>query len=338
MISGTSSLALEDNGERVATGLPRTSPRGLFGRPGKARSATTYLYLLPAVILLVGIFAVPLVQAVVLSLQKSAGLAGTSGWAGLRNYEDEFKDPLFWQIALQTVIWTVGVVVTTVVVALSLAALLQGRFRGRTVLRVALMIPWASSLAVSAVIWGFALQPNGLVDRTMTMLGLHVLEVPWLANTPQVTIVLIAVGIWASVPFGTVLLSAAMQAIPREIYEAASLESRSQVKRAWFITIPMLKQVLLIVTMANFVTVFNSFPIIYVMTDGGPINKTEILATYLYEKAFSDYDFGHAAALAVIVTVVLLAASLLYVRLLLHSSLKVGIGSQMARGRPGSNP
>jgi multiple sugar transport system permease protein len=316
----------------VTAGTPSqtTSQGPIRGRRRLSIRGTTYLYLVPAGLLLTGIFAVPLVQAVVLSLQKSVGLAGTSGWNGFGNYTDELRSSLFWQIALQTVIWTVGVVVTTVVVALALAGLLQGHFRGRSSLRLALMFPWATSLALSAVVWGFALQPNGLVDRTMSLLGLRSLEVPWLGNTPQVTIVLILIGIWASVPFGTVLLYAAMQAVPRELYEAAALESRSRIKRDWFITIPLLRQVILIVTMANFVTVFNSFPIIYIMTDGGPINKTQILATYLYQKAFSEEDFGHAAALAIIVTVVLLGAALLYVRLLLRSSLRASVGDLRA--------
>jgi len=287
------------------------------GRPG-LRQAGAYLYLLPAGLLLVGVFAIPLVDSVILSLHKSAGLAGTAGWAGTTNYKDELSSDVFWNIARQTAVWTIGVVVITTVVSLVLASLLRKPFRGRTMFRVLIMFPWASSLAISSVIWKFALEPNGLVDRSLELVGLRSLIRPWLANTPQATIVLILVGVWASVPFTTVILSAGMRAIPDEIYEAFSLESSNPLRRDWYITIPLLRSVLLISLMSNFIVVFNSFPVIYVMTGGGPVNKTDILATYLYETAFADLDIGHASAIAILVSVVLLVLTFIYIRLLVY--------------------
>jgi multiple sugar transport system permease protein len=292
-----------------------TPPRR--GRPA-LRQAGAYLYLLPAGLLLIGVFAIPLVDSVVLSLHKSAGLAGTSGWAGTSNYKDELSSSVFWNIARQTAVWTIGVVVITTVASLFLASLLRKPFRGRTLFRVLIMFPWASSLAISSVIWKFALEPNGLVDRSLELVGLRSLIRPWLANTPQATIVLILVGVWASVPFTTVILSAGMRAIPDELYEAFSLESSNPFRRDWYITIPLLRSVLLISLMSNFIVVFNSFPIIYVMTGGGPVNKTDILATYLYETAFADLDIGHASAIAILVSVVLLVLTFIYIRLLVY--------------------
>jgi multiple sugar transport system permease protein len=289
-------------------------------RPARAktRAGRVYLYLVPAAVMLVAIFAVPLADSVVLSLQNSVGIAGTAGWAGFSNFAAELSSSVFWQITWQTIIWTVGVVSLTTVISIVLASLLRQAFRGRTIFTALLMIPWASSIAVSAVVWLFAFEPNGLVDRTLTVLGLKGLILPWLANTPQSMVVLILVGVWVSVPFTTLIISAGMNGIPREIYEAASLESTSRLHLEWFITRPLLRHVILVSLMANFVVVFNSFPIIYVMTGGGPINNTNILATYLYEKAFTDLEFAQASAIAVLVSVFLLTITFIYVRFLIN--------------------
>lgn len=286
--------------------------------PARRAAGRVYLYLLPAGALLIGVFAVPLVDAIVISLQKSAGLAGTSGWAGFSNFAQELQSRVFWQVAWQTVIWTVGVVSLTTVISLILASLLRAPFRGRTLCTALLMLPWASSIAVSGIVWLFALEPNGLIDGTLTSLGLKRLIVAWLANTPQAMVVLILIGVWLSAPFTTLIISAGMKAIPREIYEAASLESSSWWHHEWFITRPLLRHVILVSLMANFVVVFNSFPLIYVMTGGGPIDNTSILAVYLYEKGFTDLEFGQASAIAVLVSVVLLAATFVYVRFLIN--------------------
>jgi multiple sugar transport system permease protein len=295
---------------------PGTEPGGRA--PSRLRSARVYLYLLPAAVLLVAIFAVPLAESVILSLQKSAGLAGTSGWAGFANFTRELKNGLFWQVAWQTVIWTVAVVGLTTIISIVLASLLREPFRGRGVVRSLLMIPWASSIAVSAIVWQFGLVPGGLIDRSLTLVGLKSAILPWLANTPQAFVVLIFVGVWVSVPFTMLIILAGMNGIPKDVYDAASLESPSRIRLEWSITLPMLRHVILISLMSNFVVVFNSFPIIYVMTQGGPVNKTNILATYLYEKAFTDLDFGDSSAIAVVVSLALLVATFIYVRMLVH--------------------
>jgi len=287
-------------------------------RLARRRTAGSWLYLLPAALLLTGVFAVPLAESFVLSLQKDAGMAGTAGWAGLHNYAGELSSGVFWQVAWQTALWTVGVVGLTLVVSFVLASLLRSPFRGRTACRTLLMIPWASSIAVSAVVWQFGFAPNGLIDRTLQLFGLSSLIEPWLANTPQSMVVLILVGVWVSVPFSTVMILAGMSGIPHELYDAAALESSRALHSERYITLPLLRHVLLIATMSNFVVVFNSFPIIYVMTGGGPINRTNILATYLYQEAFQDLEFGHASAVAVLVSVFLLSVTFVYVRVLVH--------------------
>lgn len=287
------------------------------------------LYVVPAAILIGLVFLLPLIQSLVFSLQKSAGVAGTKGWNGLGNYSDELHSTTFWQVGLQTVVWTIAVLLLTILISLVLAVLLEDPFPGRKYFRVLLMTPWAVSMAVSAVVWSFALQPNGLVDATLRAVRLQQLIRPWLANTPTATVMLILVGTWVSVPFNTVLISAGMSAIPPAIYEAADLESDKRIGRVWFITLPLIRPVLRVAVLAGFISIFNSFPIIYIMTGGGPVYKTHIYATYLYDLAFINLDMGHASAIAVMVSLILLATSLLYVRVVSDRGYRKGSYEQV---------
>ncbi len=299
----------------VTSVTPAAGPRG--GERARLPDGLwrLYAYLLPAALLLAAVFAIPIVQTVWLSLHTQEGLSPEKTWVGLANYRDLFADGTFWRVFAQTVVWTVSVVGVTTVAGFAVAHVLHARFRGRWLFRVVLMLPWATSLALSAVVWRFAMSPKGLVNESISLLGLGEVSVAWLADVPQAALAVIYVGIWGSVPFTAVMLVAAMRSIPDSIHEAAELDGAGALARAFFVTLPMIRRVLLVVTLSNFVLVFNSFPIIYVMTGGGPVNKTDILATYLYRTGFSgDFDIGTASAIAVVILVLLLVMSIVYVR------------------------
>jgi multiple sugar transport system permease protein len=301
----------------VATASHRLNVRRRGGESARLPDGRwrLYGYLLPAAILLVAVFAVPIVQTVWLSLHTQEGLSPVKTWSGLANYRHLFDDGIFWRIFLQTIVWTVSVVGLTTIIGFAVAHVLRAGFRGRWLFRVVLMLPWATSLALSAVVWRFAMSPRGLVNESISLLGLGEVSVAWLANVPQAAFAVIFVGIWVSVPFTAVMLAAAMRSIPGELYEAAELDGSRALATSLHITLPMIRRVLLMVTLSNFVVVFNSFPIIYVMTGGGPVNKTDILATYLYRTGFSgDFDIGTASAVAVVILVLLLILSVFYVR------------------------
>jgi multiple sugar transport system permease protein len=277
-------------------------------------TAGTYVYLLPAGLLLLAVFAIPLGWSVVMSLQESAGVMGTKGWAGLDNYVEVLGRPVFWNVVTQTLVWTVGVLAVTTLLSILLALLLHRPFRGRTLVRVVLMLPWASALAISAVVWSFGLREAGVVNHTLRVLGLEFLVRDWLVVPPDSTIVLILIGAWASIPFTVMMLSAAIKSIPGEIFEAVSLETSNPFVRDWYFTIPLMKRMIQITLMSNAIVVFNSFPIIAVLTGGGPANKTDILATYLYKLAFRNQEFAEASAIAVLVSIALVIPTVIYAR------------------------
>jgi len=284
---------------------------------------SAYLYLLPAGLLILFVFGYPTIQSILLSVQRNKGIRDPGRFIGIDNFVELSRSPIFWQVTWQTFIWTIGVVGVTTVLAFILAVILNQNFTGKAIFRTLVILPAATSLAVSAMVWKYAFDPNGLVNHTLSGFGSTDNGIPWLADNPQAMAAIIFVGILVSVPLTAVMIAASMRSIPRDLYEAAALDGASRLSQTMRITLPLSRTMILITTLANFVVAFNSFPIIFVMTNGGPINRTDILATYLYQEGFQILNFGLASALAVVVLVILLVLSLGYVHLLIHRT-KVG--------------
>lgn len=285
----------------------------------RVRIRATVFYLVPATALLAGVFLIPLAGSFTMSLQNNAGLAGTEGWAGLDNYARILQSKIFWDVTVQTLVWTVGVVSMTMVVSIGLALLLRRPFWGRGLVRVLLMLPWAAALSVSAVVWSFGLRETGLINETLRDVGLSQFAQQWLSQPPQSVVTLILIGTWASIPFTVLMISAGMRSIPAEIFESVSLETSNPFARDWFFTIPLAKRTIQITAMANAIVIFNSFPLINVLTGGGPANKTHILATFLYSEAFRSQRFADASAIAVLVSLALIVLAAAYARQILGS-------------------
>jgi multiple sugar transport system permease protein len=304
-------------GLRVGASASTSSAAGARRRR-RRRFDSAYLYLLPAAALIVFVFGYPTLQSILLSVQRNKGIRDPGRFIGIDNFVELWRSPVFWQVTWQTFVWTVGVVGVTTILAFVLALILNQQFRGKSIFRTIVILPAATSLAVSAMVWKFAFDPDGLVNHTLAGFGPTEGGIPWLANNPQAMIAIIFVGILVSVPLTGVMIAAAMRSIPRDLYEAAAIDGASRLTQTFRITLPLTRTMLLITTLANFVVAFNSFPIIFVMTNGGPINRTDILATYLYQQGFQILNFGLASALAVVVLVILLVLSLAYVHLLIH--------------------
>src|SRR5262249_9941838 len=268
--------------------------------------------------LLAFIFGYPTIQSVILALQRNKGINDPGRFIGIDNFVQLSRDPIFWQVTFQTLVWTFGVVAFTQVLAFFLALIINQRFRFKAVFRTLVILPAATALAVSAMIWRYSFDPNGFVNHTLAGFGSTDNGIAWLADNPQAMIAIIFVGIVVSVPLTAVMIAAAMRSIPHELYEAAAIDGANRISQTLRITLPLTRTMLLITTLANFVVAFNSFPIIFIMTNGGPINRTDILATYLYEQGFQILNWGLASAMAVVVLIFLLIVSVTYVHLLIH--------------------
>lgn len=274
------------------------------------------LMIVPSLLLAVGIIGYPILDLAWTSSQEVSRFGKLTGFVGWENFAEVFADPLFWSSLWRTGIWTVCVVVGTLAISLPVAIILNDDFYGRGLARVIIMLPWSISLTMTAVVWRWALNGRaGLLNATLMDLGIIDQPVEWLATASTAFVVEILVGILVSIPFTTTILLGGLSAMPQDTYEAAMVDGASGWDQFRHITLPLMKPFINIAIVLNVIYVFNSLPIIWVMTEGGPANGTDILVTYLYKLAFRFGQLGKAAAISLIMFGVLLLFTLLYVAL-----------------------
>ena len=279
-------------------------------------AGTALPWLAPAAALVLGLIAFPIVLAIVASVSTQSLVGTLTGWAGLANFQRILADPEFWDVLRNTVLWTAWVVGLTTLTGLGLALLLDADWWGKRALRFALIIPWATSLAISSVIWKRMLDSQyGTINLLLQAAGLIHQPIAWLSKPSTSLPVMIVVGVMVSIPFTAFVLLAGLRTIPHELTEAAATMGAGYVKKTWYITLPLLRPFISLTVLLNVVWVFNSFPIIWILTNGGPASQTDILITYLYKKAFALTDVTGASAVAVFGFTALLAIGLLYWRL-----------------------
>jgi ABC-type sugar transport system permease subunit len=270
----------------------------------------------PALLLIFAVVLWPafeMARTSVLEISRS-GLA--KGFIGLENFERLFADPDLVGILTRTLTWVVVAVTVTILVSLALASLLNAAFPGRRLVRWALIVPWAASVVMTATIWRWMLDGfYGIINRILLDLGF--LSGPindWLGNPSTAFLWLMFVAIFVSLPFTTYVLLAGLQSIPRDIYEAAKMDGSTGWRTYRHITLPLLRPALLVAAIINMINVFNSFPIIWAMTKGGPGSLTDTTTTHMYKLAFQLLDVGQSAAMAVVNFAVILVFVLLYLR------------------------
>lgn len=283
--------------------------------PRAARDATlAFLCLAPATLLLAAVFLYPVAITLADSVSHVSALSGREGLGTLDNWRSILSNEVFVRGVLpRTALWTVGVVGITLAASLPSALLLNRPFRGRKWARTAVLLPWAVPLPISAIVWRFILDGQiGTLNAALARLGV---EGPvWLARAGTAMPMVILVGVWVSIPFTVVTLLAGLQGISAEVAEAAALDGAVGWRLFRHVTLPLLRPVLNVSLVLNTIYVFNSFPIIWVLTQGGPAGSTDILITYLYKTAFRFSRFGDAQAMGVVSFLALLGFSWLYLR------------------------
>ncbi len=279
----------------------------------RSRSIKPLLFILPSFLLAFVIIAYPIMDLVRLSFNDVGTFGEMRGWIGLLNYQDVVEDDLFTEVLLRTFYWTLFVVGGTIAVSIPIALILNEDFYGKGIARTVIMLPWAISLAMTAVIWKWLLNPDyGMLNHLLRSVGIIHENLGWLADASTAFPLQIIIGILVSVPFTISILMGGLTSIPSDIYEAAYLDGSSYWQRFRTLTLPLLKPFINIAIVLNVIYVFNSFPIIWVLTEGGPSNSTDILPTYLYKLAFRDGEVGMASALSVIMLLILLSFTIVY--------------------------
>jgi multiple sugar transport system permease protein len=285
--------------------------------------AAAVVFLAPATVLAAIFMLYPIFDTIVMSLYRVDQFGRFKAFRGLSNYADLAADPKFVDAGVRTFVWTAGVVIVTTVVALFLAVMLNRRFPGRALARGLLLLPWATGLVIVGLLWRWMAQPDfGALGHLVAALGISGERLEWLAKPGLAFPLMVWIAIWASIPPTTLMLLAGLQAIDHDLYEAAALDGA----RAWAtfrdFTLPLLRPVIAVSILLNVVFVFNSFPIIWTMTEGGPAGATDTLVTYLYKLGFKLYNVGSAAAVAIVIFLILLGFAVLHTRLMWRNVLR----------------
>jgi multiple sugar transport system permease protein len=235
----------------------------------------------------------------------------------LANYRSLFADDPLFEIALRnTVVYTVGTVVPTVFISLAVAGVLNRKVKGINIFRTIIFLPLAVSSVVMAVVWQFVFNTNnGLLNIMLGWIGLG--PVPWLNDPKWAMLSLCTVSVWRSVPFATVILLAAMQGVPDNLYEAAKLDGAGEVRQFVSITVPLIRAAVSFVVVISIIHAFQAFDLVYVLTggNGGPETATYVLGIMLFQHAFSFLEFGYASALAWVMFAILLVLTVVQLRL-----------------------
>lgn len=273
------------------------------------------LWVTPLVALIVGVVLWPVFEMVRTSLTQVGRSGELQGFAGLANYTDVLANPALAGSFLRTAIWVIAVVTFTIVISLFIAQLLHQDFPGRRIVRWALLLPWAASLVMTATSFRWMLNGYyGILNRFLLDLGLIDEPVEWLGTADTSFPWIIVVGIFVSLPFTTFVFLAALQTIPQESLEAARVDGAGAWRTYFEIVLPMLSSALVVATVINMINVFNQFPIVWLMTTGGPGNTTDTTTTLMYKLAFRNQEIGASAALSVLNFAVILVFVLLYLR------------------------
>jgi len=268
-----------------------------------------WTFLAPALFIL-GIFVIlPLFYLLYLSLTTGHFTLKGVRWVGLAHYGKLLKDPDFWQVCSNTVIFTLGSVIPSVILPLGLAVLLDRALVGRGILRSLYFLPAVVSMVAVGLGWRWLFQTDGWVNQVLNLKP----AIAWLNEPSWAMFILILLTVWKQLGFNMVVFLAGLQAIPQSLYEAGELDGAGAWAKFWCITLPSLRGTIVFVAIATVIFSFRGFEQVYVLTEGGPLNGTNILVYFVYEQAFSLFDFGYGSACALL----LLGVVLVLLRILL---------------------
>lgn len=278
-------------------------------------SKYAYLFLLPATVFLLVFMIYPILNVIIMSVYHTDKLGRFIHFNGFKNFADLFQREDFLEVMLRSVYWTGLAVAVKTIFGLVLALLLNVEYKGRKILRALIIIPWASAVPISALLWRWVYHHEfGLLNHTLKATGLWPKPPVWLGTPISAFFSVIWVDIWIGIPFMTLVFLAGMQAISQDLYEAAEVDGAGALQKYLYITLPGIRDVLLIATLLSTLWTFNDFNTIYIMTKGGPAGGTQILITYIYQNTFEWWKWNNGAVMAVITFIILSIIAWIYAR------------------------
>jgi multiple sugar transport system permease protein len=283
----------------------------------RSQAVFPYLLLAPALAFLAIIIFYPLVRGFYLSTRHYVLTQPANRYfSGLDNFLNVFRDPYFLPLLKQTFVWVTASIFFQFILGFALALLLNEEFPGRGLYRAVILSPWAIAPVVVGIIWMWMFHGQiGVINDLLMRIGLIRERFPWLARVETALPSIIFANVWRGITFFAIMLLAALQSIPVELYDSAAIDGAGPFKKFRYITVPMIKPMVLASILLRVIWTFNYMDIIYVMTEGGPAFSSNTLATYTFLTAYKKLDFGSAGALSVIIFTILVVFTLAFFRI-----------------------
>ena len=273
--------------------------------------------LAPAVVYIVLLVAMPFALAVVLSLTNSSAGSLDFSFVGLRNFSDVVQNPVFRRALRNTFVFTFVSQFTVIVLGNVLARALMKRFRGKSIVRLLILMPWAAPISLATLGWLW------IFDSTFSVVNWLLKVVGWLGpgqwyywlGDPTLgMIAIIVIHVWRMLPFSTVILLAGLTSIPPEVHEAADIDAAGPVAKAFHVTLPMMLPILTVAILFGVVFTFTDMSVVYLLTRGGPYNSTHVLASLAFQEGVLGGDVGRGASIAIFLLPVLVVMAVLMLR------------------------
>lgn len=297
--------------------MPLEKRASLPARMWKQRA--DYLYVLPAIVVMLIVIAYPVYYTIELSFFKTPASLQLRDkvFVGLENYTTILTAASFWKVTWQTVVWTFFSTLFAFLLGLGAALSLHREFVGRGVLRAILLIPWVVSAVAASYVWKWLYHSDfGAIGAMLVQLGLTDEPINFIDNTSTSLASLIVVNVWKEFSFAMIMLMAGLQTVPEQLLRAAKVDGANAWQRFWHITFPHLAGVSTVTVLLLMVQNFNSFIIPFIMTGGGPAGSSDIWITQIYQLAFGRQRWGAAAAYSVLLFIIMMALGYFYVRAL----------------------
>jgi len=275
-----------------------------------------WLFLIPVLLVLLLLFGYPLINSVIMAFQNyKLTQPDNIYFTGFENFMKLFGDSDSLMIIKNSIIYVVVSVIGQSLLGLILAVALKKQFRGRGLYQSIVFLPWAFSGFVVGLIFRWSFNGEyGVLNDILMKLGLINGKLAWL-GTPGLSLAVIIIAmIWMGIPFFAIMILAALQSIPTDVYEAADVDGCGTIRQFFQITLPYIKPTLITTILLRTIWIFNSFDLIVIITAGGPANSSQTLPAYMYSKAFGTYDFGFAAALGVALMIILALYALIFLK------------------------
>ena len=286
------------------------------GRMSRRKKMEPWYYVGPIFLLLVIMFGYPLIKSVVMAFQNYKLGNANVYFNDFANFHKMFGDKDFLLLLKNSVVYVVVSVFGQFIGGLILALCLRDKFKGRGIYQSIVFLPWAFSAFVVGLVFRWSFNGEyGVVNDVLMKLGIIKKGIAWLGTPGLSLVVVILAMIWIGIPFFGIMILAALQSIPDEIYEAADMDGCGMFRKFFSLTLPYIKPTVIMTILLRTIWIFNSFDLVVIVTQGGPANYSQTLPSYMYTTAFSGYDFGLAGAFGVLLMVILGVYAVLFLKL-----------------------